>query len=76
MLDHFGLISPDVLALGIPATIERYRPDFYVGYQMAFGLGGFYNTPAFVRDYELIARVPTAAAVSAARRSALSRGCR
>jgi hypothetical protein len=57
-IDHFGLVSPQVLQLGIEKSIERYQPDFYIGYPWSFAIGKFNRLPAFAERYELLARLP------------------
>ena len=51
ILDHFGLVSPEIPALGTAAAIERCRPDFYIGQPVLFWFLGFPQTPEFVREY-------------------------
>src|SRR5262249_16433030 len=62
ILDHFGLVSPDVPRLGTAGAIIRYQPHFYVGYERGMQMGEFNKTPAFVDNYDLVARIPAYAA--------------
>jgi len=50
ILDLAGLVSPEVLPLGLTGSLERYRPDFCIGYD--FGLGA-----AFASQYAPVARM-------------------
>ena len=59
IIDYFGLVSPDVPQLGVEKSIERYQPDYYIGYPWSFAIGGFNRLPAFTERYERIARVPS-----------------
>ncbi len=57
ILDHYGLVSPEVLALGTAGAIERYHPEFYIGEDVFFALRGFPRIAVFTQDYTLVARI-------------------
>jgi len=58
IIDHFGLVTPDAVRLGTMATVNRYKPDYYIGQRLLFYMLGFYATPEFGEEYELTTRVP------------------
>jgi hypothetical protein len=58
IIDHYGLVTPPVIALGHDAAVRRFRPEYYVVQDIFLALSGLGNTPAFKEHYRLTASVP------------------
>ncbi|HVM97989.1 MAG TPA: hypothetical protein VMT89_16460, partial [Candidatus Acidoferrales bacterium] len=52
ILDHFGLVSPEVPALDLADVLDRYHPDYFIGQYVLMTLTGFLATPAFHEHYK------------------------
>lgn len=64
ILDHDGLVSPELLGLDPGRALERFRPHFYIAYQGS--LGNLTSLPEFREHYELYAYLPEYAYQNAA----------
>jgi len=71
IVDHYGLVTPPVIALGHDAAVRRFHPEYYIVQDIFLALSGLGNTAAFKEHYRLIASVPmgTTARVQVWRRS-------
>ncbi|MBI3786400.1 MAG: hypothetical protein HY270_23680 [Deltaproteobacteria bacterium] len=56
ILDHDGLVSPELLGLDVVQVFERFHPDFYIAYEGA--MAKLLQAPAFSREYDLLASFP------------------
>ncbi len=57
ILDHYGLVSPEVLQRDIDEVVRQRRPDFYIGHQSLVRLARLDESPFFRDEYQRVMTV-------------------